>query len=149
VQNLITTLKEQHLAVQSLAGKINDALARKDVSEIRRHLLTLQNAVVAHLQLEDDELYPELIRTARSENLPQVADIAASFASAMRHISTAVVKFFQTYTAPAWSIASFERAWPGILEELSLRIAAEESQLYPMYEKHVLRAQKQYKRYGS
>ncbi len=134
--NLVPTLKSQHQAVIALAGQVNEALGKKDVAAIQKHLSVLGGALLGHLDIEDTELYPALIKAAQDSGQDNLATTARLFSSNMAFISRALKDFLGRYGGkPTFDLKQFGDDWKNIVASLSARINAEETTLYPMYEK--------------
>lgn len=139
---LTETLKQQHAEVLRQVDVIQAGIEKADRDLIRSELEKLGTALVAHLMLEDRQLYPELERLATENGAEHLAVVARQFASNMSRISAALLAFLAKYEKPFTDIAVFKRDWSSVLAALSGRILSEETTLYPLYEKAVGAAQK-------
>lgn len=139
---LTETLKQQHAEVLRQVDVIQDAIQKADSQLIQRELKKLGTALVAHLSLEDHQLYPELERLATESGAENLAVVARQFSTNMSRISAALLAFLAKYEKPFTDVAAFKRDWSAVLAALSARIASEEVTLYPLYEKAVRSAQK-------
>jgi hemerythrin-like domain-containing protein len=135
VDDLIATLKQQHVLVLELVAKIEAALTQRDGVAIQTHLDQLRTGLLAHLALEDSKLYPALVQQAESAGEAQRALVAKTFATNMQQISEALVRFlgrYATVSTPA-VLETFSREWRGVVNTLRQRIDSEEKTLYPLY----------------
>jgi rubrerythrin len=73
-------------------------------------------------EIEDRELYPRLVQTAKEKKLSDVAESAESFAKSMTYITRALSDFLDRYAGKTFQVNDFSREWKGIVETLSLRI---------------------------
>jgi iron-sulfur cluster repair protein YtfE (RIC family) len=134
LKNLIPTLKAQHQAVVKMVTTIDDAVGRKDLTSVAQTLAQLKTALLAHLELEDTQLYPELIRAAEEKKQQEIAEMAKTFANNMKHISKALNDFLGRYDGmQEVQLQKFNKDWPAIKDTLGSRVSAEETSLYKQY----------------
>ncbi len=110
-------------------------MVRADVISAGHTLDRLKTALLAHLQLEDTELYPGLQRLGKATGQPSLQTTADLFASNMKRITDAVTGFLGRYEGKNFDVIAFNRDWKSIVEVLGSRIQSEETTLFPMYEK--------------
>jgi hypothetical protein len=139
MNTLIRVLSGQHRALERKVGLLNDALGRGSATEVQAMLPAFKISMVAHLKLEDSDLYPELLRTAEAVQDPQLALVARAFARTMPPISAGLIDFIQRHETRKLDLEVFARDWSKLLGLLTSRIQSEESTLYPLYAKAVLR----------
>lgn len=135
--DLIQTLKAQHNAVGAMVEKINASVSAKDKAEIQSHLHNMAKALLAHLELEDRELYPGFREAASAKQEKSLLTTANMFSTNMGKITDALKAFLQKYDGKQFDIGAFERDWRSITSVLKNRIESEEGSLYPLYEKWV------------
>ncbi|MGQ0506989.1 MAG: hemerythrin domain-containing protein [Myxococcaceae bacterium] len=140
--DLIGTLKAQHHAVMELARQLDAHVTGGNVTEIQETLDLIKGALVAHLALEDKDLYPELVRRAEETKQDHLALVAKSFASNMERITEAVLRFLTKYENDVVDVQTFARDWHEVQDALVARIHAEETALYPLYGKTSREAEK-------
>jgi hypothetical protein len=128
-QVLVSRLDEVRSSIDPQTGKLPLAKAVFALTMVKKSLL-------AHLGKEDEELYPVLERAAQHD--PAVGDLLRRFGDDMAKISKAALAFFEKYD----NRGLFSQAFPSDLEDLyrvlAQRIVAEESELYPAYERAYL-----------
>lgn len=145
---LTETLKQQHLAVVELVKLIQGAVERDDRALIETDLKQLKTALLAHLALEDAELYPGLERLGVESGSVNLTLVARQFASNMSRITEALLSFLDKYDGPILDLVGFKQDWSKIVSVLSARIASEEASLYPLYEKALKAARRTASRAG-
>ena len=134
MSSLVATLKAQHVAVQKMATEISKFLERKNIAGISAKLAELKAALLGHLELEDKNLYPALIKAAEKKD-PAAVETARMFSTNMVGISSVLVGFLKKYEGKSFSADAFAQDWQGILGALGARINSEEATLYPLFEK--------------
>jgi hemerythrin-like domain-containing protein len=140
---LIQSLRSQHAQILVLARKLVEVLNERSKTDAgvrtRTALDRLAVVLVAHLQVEDRELYPRLVVDKNAE----VARTAQRFSDEMGGLSAAFLQFDKAWRDPqriAAELAAFERDWNGIKEALTERIMAEENLLYMLGERALSKA---------
>ena len=123
---LTALLRAQHAQLHALF----DDLQRLGLAgpEGRERLHKTRQAMLAHLKLEEDRLYPAL------EAHPTTAGLARRYACEMRQLTPALLAFFDTYHDSDADPRAFSRSLGQLLAVLQQRIRREEGQLYPAYE---------------
>lgn len=132
MQTLTDTLREQHRTVEHLASLLTTALHHDDRPAIRAALDAFRDALVAHLTLEDQQLYPQLLSAVEPRSEP--ARIARTFAANMQRVSAGLLDFLERHTGDAFDLFALRREWREALSVLTGRIQSEERLLYPMYD---------------
>jgi hemerythrin superfamily protein len=129
---LVETLTQQHQLIIELAEKLDGSIRAQDAFQTVRAVGELKRAVVKHLVLEDQQLYPELVRSATQRGDPSASVRAYTYAAEMAQISSALLTFLIRceHSSP---LAELGEKWPAMRQILLDRIASEESTLYPMY----------------
>lgn len=133
---LIDTLKKQHLELVRLVGQMDVMLGRGDEAGAREVLSSLGNVLRAHLALEDQEIYPGLIRAAEESRDDRMLETAKVFANNMQRITESLRDFFARHEA-SFHLDRFQTAWRTLSSVISARIESEEKTLYPLYERRV------------
>ncbi|WP_224248406.1 hemerythrin domain-containing protein [Hyalangium gracile] len=133
---LIDTLRKQHQELIRLAGQMDDMLARGDEAGARGVLASLSQVLRAHLSLEDQEIYPGLIRAAQVSQDERMLETARTFASNMQRITESLRDFVSRHEA-SFHLERFRAGWGALSTVLASRIASEEKTLYPLYERRV------------
>jgi hypothetical protein len=96
--------------------------------------MALEVSLLAHLEIEDEQLYPALKKEAKHSN--SMKDILDLFAIDMESVSKSVQEFFEKYSEgfsgmkPEEIYEDFEK----LLAALTKRICNEEESLYEEYE---------------
>lgn len=138
MEKLVERLHAQHRAIGEIAADISRYLATGDVVAASAALRHLRTAVVAHLELEDAQLYPALEKAARETNAPVPARVALTYVKNMEGVSAALRAFFDHYAAKDGeedvALDELRRDWDLVARMLLDRIESEEAQLYPLYE---------------
>jgi hypothetical protein len=138
MKELIDTLQAQHNAVAVMVDRINASIAKGDTRAISTTLGELKSALLAHLELEDNQLYPQLIQAAEKQGDPTIAQTTKMFSSGMVLISDTLKTFLGRYERKKdFSVDEFKKDWREVTVALSARINQEESSLYPLYNKWV------------
>lgn len=130
---LVETLTTQHRAVIELVRQLDEALTAGNRSTLADLLGKLRTGVLAHLELEDRELYPSLIAAAEAAGRTDQAALARSFSDNMLRISDGLKAFLGRHSGPTLDLEALRREWKDVAAILSQRIQSEESVLYPMH----------------
>jgi hypothetical protein len=136
MSTLVEDLRLQHRALRTKMSALDDALAAADAVRTRAAVAELRHALLAHLAIEDRELYPALCALGAEDPDRRRQQVAQAFAASMRRISESLLAFLERPddTEPA----ALADAWAGIRSILQTRIDAEEKTLYPLYQRAVL-----------
>ncbi len=129
-------LSTQHAAIMDqsrrLSGLVAQLDSRGEAMVVRRLMETIGGLLIHHLSIEDDELYPALMRAAD----PELRDTAMSAFEDMGGLRAVWAHYRDHWTIDR--ILSdprrFRTATDDIVGALSLRVAMEESVLYPAFE---------------
>lgn len=95
-------------------------------------LRSAKAGLLAHLKMEDKELYPKLRVAAKSD--AALKSLLELFANEMEGITNFALEFFEKYEN-ASSGVGFAKDFGKLLGELANRIRREETLLYEAYEK--------------
>jgi hypothetical protein len=128
---LVETLKIQHRELERRMGALDERLAAADASGAREALGALSETLMAHLALEDRELYPGLAAVGEETIGAGRKALAQTFAANMKRITDGLVSFIQS--AERADAAALGREWGRIRSILVSRIESEERVLYPIY----------------
>ncbi len=147
MDNLIDTLKQQHWEISSScdaldkfckSGMSSGNDIEKGMSEqnnITFHLKNLKKILLPHLELEDTELYPTLLK-AKDEKIRETCE---KYSNEMKLISKRTLSFFETYTHMKVEDLSqneyFRLDLNTLITIIKRRIELEGSELYPLYDK--------------
>ncbi|MFO0595828.1 MAG: hemerythrin domain-containing protein [Myxococcaceae bacterium] len=126
---LISTLTEQHRELEGLMQKVTVALHSNELAAVRATLHEFGHALLMHLALEDEQLYPQLLKqhSMRSSN----GRLVRTFAENMMRVSTALKTFLKRPQETEEDVAALRREWPEVENLLASRIQSEERLLYP------------------
>jgi regulator of sigma D len=143
MSDLIATLKKQHALVLQIIGRINQADTAHNYAVISAELQAFKAALLAHLKLEDVQLYPGMLQLGKQSGKSGLADLAKTFQINMENTSKMLVKFLSRFEkVDVQNGASFTIEWRSILAVLSARVKAEESTLYVQFERALAEASK-------
>jgi len=99
------------------------------------HLRKSKNILIQHLKVEDEFLYPALLKSKNKE----IRETAKKFAVEMKQISEKTMSFFEKYAALKVEDISasddFRIDLSIIITIIRKRISVEETDLYPLYDK--------------
>ena len=128
---LLDTLQREHAELTGLATQLDERIAASDLFGAHAAVLELKHALVAHVVLEDQQLYPSLVRAATRSGEGQSALTARTFAANMARVSSRLLAFVAR--DEAIGLAELADQWPAMKADLLARIDAEERTLYPMF----------------
>ncbi len=131
----MSTCRDHHDAIRILLEKFPTA-APVDPAQTSKLLARLGAVLLAHLKLEDDQLYPAL---ARSPNRT-VRDTAIHYSQEMSGLKQTFVSFMGTWGNEAAIAAgqdSFIAAWSAVRSALEVRMAKEDHGLYSIAEDYL------------
>jgi hemerythrin-like domain-containing protein len=130
----LTVLRRQHDEISALLLELHNQVARyRGPAEAQAIVLgfsRLTRLLRSHLALEDDLLYPAMIRSQE----PCASEMAESFASEMGGLAAELAEFQRRWGVSAVVAASFDRFREDaftILAAIDRRIDREDSQLFP------------------
>lgn len=138
MDKLIETLEGQHHAIRAFVTAVDRHLAAGDGAQARSELARLKVALLAHLDIEDAQLYPALTKAAAETRLDVPMRIAATYEKNMEGVSAAVRAFLDRYAERESKIDELRRDWRLVARMLVERMESEEEQLYPLYRSWVL-----------
>ena len=126
---LIEELKKEH---SEIVAALNEVKKLGILSkEGQKRLMSVQTSLLAHLEMEDDQLYPRLRKQAENnKNLKNTLDL---FEMDMENVSTVVREFFDKYSEE-FSGEELSEDFKTLFAALSKRINNEEAFLYEEYE---------------
>ncbi len=132
MSDLVDKLKKEHtILVKTLDSMAGLGITTKDGQAA---LYSAKEALLAHLSLEDKELYPVLRRAAESDDaVKRTLDV---FAKDMEEISKTALSFFGKYSQGGDSL-EFAKELGRLLGALKNRIGREEDVLYAQFDKLV------------
>ncbi len=129
---LIEELKKEHSEILSELNEIRELgiLSKEGQSK----LLSLEVDLLAHLEMEDDQLYPALKKEAEHSN--SIKDTLELFAIDMENVSKIVRKFFKKYSEgfSGVELDKLSEDFENLFSALTKRICNEEESLYEEYE---------------
>lgn len=127
---LIDELKKQHSEIFAELKEADDlGVVTK---EGRDKLLSTKADLLAHLNKEDEHLYPVLRKEARRNK--QMENILDSFSSEMENISRSALGFFEKYSDGVID-SKYVETFETLYSTLNARMKNEESVLFAEYEK--------------
>ncbi len=129
---LIEELKKEH---SEILAELNEVKTLGILSkEGQDKLMSLEVSLLAHLEMEDDELYPTLRKEAEHNN--SIKDILDLFAIDMEDVSKIVREFFEKYSEgfSGIDLKELSEDFENLLTALTKRIRNEEETLYEEYE---------------
>jgi len=129
MSELVEELKMEHTFITENVRNIkNVGITSQEGQDI---LLSVKNALLAHLEKEDKLLYPVLRKEAENnETLKQTLEL---FASDMKDVSEAASAFFEKYSTGG-SGMTFAKDFGRFVSALSQRIGREERIIYVRYD---------------
>ena len=132
MSDLIDRLKKEHEVLVKALNSMSDlGITTKDGQAT---LYAAKEALLAHLTLEDRELYPVLRKAAETDDaVKKTLDI---FAKDMEEISKTALSFFAKYSDGGNSL-EFAKELGRLLGALKNRIGREEDILYAQFDKLV------------
>ena len=139
-KDIVDTLEAQHRSLELMAGALTVALKKGDTEGARAELVKLCALLEAHIQIENTQFYPALVRGAEWTASPQIASAARLFQSNMLLIAEGVLRFCTRWREGITDLPAFGKEWKSTLEVLGKRMAEEERTLHPLYRKHAIAA---------
>lgn len=137
-KNLVAVLRVQHVELLRIVRRVNEAVAHDSARDVSAALASLTSALVAHLAIEDERLYPALTRATETSPDEMPSKIARTYEHNMETISVALRAFLDKYSGDLIAdLPSFRRDWQLVSELLADRISSEEKTLYPLYDSWV------------
>ncbi len=129
---LVEELKKEHSDIRTTLNEVKElGILTKEGQD---KLLDLEVSLLAHLEMEDDELYPALRKEAEHSN--SVKDTLDLFAIDMESVSKIVREFFEEYSEgfSGMELEKISEDFKNLLTALNKRICNEEESLYEEYE---------------
>ncbi len=126
---LIEELKKEHSDILATLNEVKElGILTKEGQD---KLMDLEASLFAHLEMEDDQLYPALRKEAEHRNsLKNILDL---FAMEMEDVSKIVQEFFEKYS-DEFSGTELSEDFENLCTALNKRICNEEETLYGEYE---------------
>ena len=126
---LIEELKKEHSEIIATLNEVKKlGILSKEGQD---KLMAVQTSLLAHLEMEDDRLYPVLRKEAvHNKDLKNTLDL---FEMDMENVSTIVREFFDKYSEE-FSGKELPEDFENLLAALNKRISNEEASLYEEYE---------------
>lgn len=128
---LIQELINEHAKISELFLKARDS--GLDTKQGRDLILSAKKMLLAHLNKEDQYLYPVLREAAKNDETLRA--ILSDYALDMEKISADIMLFFTMYEGGGNTLENFQKDCNNCIRALSKRIAKEESVLYKAYNK--------------
>ena len=126
---LIEELKKEHSGIIATLNEVKKlGILSKEGQD---KLISVQTSLLAHLEMEDDQLYPILRKQA--ENNKDLKNTLDLFEMDMENVSTIVQEFFDKYSEE-FSGEKLQEDFEKLFASLSKRISNEEAALYEEYE---------------
>ncbi len=126
---LIEELKKEH---SEILARLNETKKLGILSEEgQEKLMSLETSLLAHLEMEDDQLYPVLKKEAKHYN--SIKDTLDLFAMDMESVSKIVREFFEKYSE-GFSGKEPSEDFENLFTAITKRICNEEESLYEEYE---------------
>jgi iron-sulfur cluster repair protein YtfE (RIC family) len=130
MSTLIEGLKKDHASVVEVLNEVKEHGIGSKTG--RDHLLSARAALLAHLKVEDEQLYPVLREEAEANDaLKRTLDL---FARDMETVSKQALGFFEKYSSGGSGL-EFAKDYGRLHAALGQRMSREEKILYPEYEK--------------
>lgn len=129
---LIEELKKEHSEIVATLNEVKElGILSKEGQD---KLMSLEVSLLAHLGIEDDQLYPALKKEAEHYN--SIKDTLELFAMDMENVSKIVLEFFEKYSEgfSGMDIKELSEDFDNLLAALTKRIRNEEESLYEEYE---------------
>jgi hypothetical protein len=129
---LIEELKKEHSEILATFNEVKElGILSKEGQD---KLMSLEVSLLAHLEMEDDELYPTLRKEAEHYN--NIKDTLDLFAIDMENVSKIVREFFEKYSEgfSGIDLKELSEDFENLLTALTKRIGNEEESLYEEYE---------------
>ncbi len=126
---LIEELKKEHAEIVATLNEVKrlGILSKEGQGK----LMSVEASLLAHLEIEDDQMYPALQKEAdKNKNLKNTLDL---FAMDMENVSKVVQDFFDKYSEEL-SGEELQKDFEDLYTALNKRISNEEESLYEEYE---------------
>jgi hemerythrin-like domain-containing protein len=127
--DLVNRLKKEHTVILKTLGKMEDiGIFNKDSFKL---LITSRKMLEAHLNTEDDQLYP-LLKSKYADNEPMLKMIQG-FINEMAEATLFIENFYEKYHSPDSNDNEFRLDFMEVLSLLSKRIEKEENELFALF----------------
>ena len=130
MSDLIQTLKAEHRNIGSILGRVQELGIHTEAG--RKALLSAKTGLLAHLEREDERLYPPLMEAAEDDEI--IRDALEFFTDNIADLAKAALAFFDKYETSDHQ-AEFAADFDGLVGALTKRIQKEESVIYRMYDR--------------
>ena len=129
---LIEELKKEHSEILATLNEVKQLGILSEEGQDR--LISLEVGLLAHLEMEDDQLYPALKKEAEHSN--SIKDTLELFAIDMENVSKIVREFFEKYSEgfSGVELDQLSEDFENLFSALTKRICNEEESLYEEYE---------------
>lgn len=132
-EDIIATLKQQHLEMKGILAGIKDKLHTEapESSDILKRLLNFKKSLDKHLKLENNTFYPELLKIMKERNL-EVSNTEL-FIGEMKTLEMEIIDFLKKYDDPKKidnNLARFKPEFDFIISSLMIRITSEEDGVF-------------------
>ncbi len=132
---ITNNVREQHKGLLEMATEISNMIKTeelsKDASVLTKKLATLSGKISVHLAMEDNALYPTLLKNSNED----IRRLTQKYIDEMGNIKEAVGNYIQKWRNPV-SIKDnppeFIKETQGIFEALAHRIERENNELFPL-----------------
>ena len=135
---IIDTLRRQHIELTNAVRSVDARIATAPVDELLAELAGLRFLLSAHLAIEDRAFYPQLFQSAAQAGDHDAKATAHTFLSTMEFTATFAEGFFDKFSNRDELLKSREslaKHWRLLVDALTRRINAEESALYPLFDR--------------
>lgn len=132
----IHRLKLQQRAIERLAFELGVELAIHNRATLKVRLQEYADTVLGHLALEQEAIFPELVRFADARGLSRLAERSRAFVRDAEHIAHGLRTLLAPHQAQPLSLTKLEQDWP-LLRSLVNTLIAEESAIYDLYDRAV------------
>ncbi len=132
--SLIVKFHNEHKAVVSHIVAIQKAMDEGAIGtgKVKKLLKSLKMELLGHFMEEDIKLYWYLKDYYKED--PTALEIVKSFEDSIKEIQKDIMHFFDYYSRDDIALdKEYIRKFEQIVEELSVRVNAEEENLYPLY----------------
>lgn len=128
MSGLITLLEKQHVDLISKLKTVKELGVTSEAGQ--KALLATKASLVAHLKIEDEELYPVLKKAAEEDaSLKRMVD---RYITEMEKITENTLQFFEKHSKGG-SGMEFAKDYGRLVGAISTRMRSEENSLYKKY----------------
>lgn len=129
---LIEELKKEHSEILTTLNEVKQLGILSEEGQDK--LMSLEVSLLAHLEMEDEQLYPALKKEAEHSN--SIKDTLELFAIDMENVSKTVREFFEKYSEgfSGMELDKLSEDFENLFSALTKRICNEEESLYEEYE---------------